>query len=150
MSPVRTVIFCFIYWYHWTFIRNSVPIFFKLYLFNAQLVPCLLTRVIVTRVRGKIMHIFTLLACSIFGDPAVPDPPSVENRVGVHLILLYFIRILVVGTEIIFLFWCGCGCGCWWRTFFVFKSLNKNMVYTSGLDVYVCKRNRCTTKVLWV
>ena len=30
---------------------------------------------------------------------------------GVHLILLYFIRILVVGTEIIFLF-CGCGCGC--------------------------------------
>ena len=32
-------------------------------------------------------------------------------RLGVHLILLYFIRILVVGTEIIFLF-CGCGCGC--------------------------------------
>ena len=27
-------------------------------------------------------------------------------RLGVHLILLYFIRILVVGTEIIFLFWC--------------------------------------------
>ena len=56
--------------------------FFLLYIFNAQLVPCLLTRVIVTRVRGKIMHIFTLLACSDFGDPAVPDPPSVENRVS--------------------------------------------------------------------
>ena len=27
------------------------------------------------------MHILTLLACSIFGDPAVPDPPSAENRV---------------------------------------------------------------------
>ena len=71
-------------------------------------------------------------------------------RLGVHLILLYFIRILVVGTEIIFLFWCGCGCGCGWQTFFVFKSLNKNMVYISGINVYVCKRNRCTTKVLWV
>ena len=70
-------------------------------------------------------------------------------RLGVHLILLYFIRILVVGTEIIFLF-CWCWGGCWWRTFFVFKSLNNKMVYTSVIDVYVCKRNRCTTKVLWV
>ena len=49
------------------------------------------------------------------------------------------------------LFWCG-----WWvvtggwRTFFVFKSLDNNMVYTFDIDVYVCKRNRCTTKVLWV
>ena len=24
------------------------------------------------------------------------------------------------------------------------------MVYTSSIDVYVCKRNRCTTKILWV
>ena len=24
------------------------------------------------------------------------------------------------------------------------------MVYTFDIDVYVCKRNRCTTKVLWV
>ena len=72
-------------------------------------------------------------------------------RLRVHLILLYIIRILVVGTEIIFLFCgCGCGCGCGWRTFFVFKSLDNNMVYTFDIDVYVCKRNRCTTKVLWV
>ena len=42
---------------------------------------CLMTRLILTRVLGRIMHIFTLLACSIPGDPAVPDPPSAENRV---------------------------------------------------------------------
>ena len=38
----------------------------------------------------------------------------------------------------------------WMADFFVFKSLNSSIVYTSGIDVYVCKRNRCTTKVLWV
>ena len=74
-------------------------------------------------------------------------------RLGVHLILLYFIRILVVGTEIIFLFCgCGCGCGCWcgWRTFFVFKSLDNNMIYSSYITMYIYKRNPCRTKVLWV
>ena len=87
----------------------------------------------------------------------LPGSKCEALQLGVHLILLYFIRILVVGTEIIFLFcgcgcWCGCGCGCGcgWRTFFVFKSLNNNMVYTSDIDVCVYKRNRCTTKVLWV
>ena len=32
-------------------------------------------------------------------------------RLGVHLILLYFIRILVMGTEIIFYFGVGVGVG---------------------------------------
>ena len=54
-----------------------------------------------------------------------------------------------MGTKIIFLF-CGCGCGCGWWTFFVFKSLDNNMVYSLGIDVYVRKRNPCRTKVLWV
>ena len=40
------------------------------------------------------------------------------------------------------------GGGC--PTFLFFKSLKKNTVYTLGIDVYALKRNRCTTKVLWV
>ena len=50
---------------------------------------------------------------------------------GVHLILLYFIRISLLTPKIIVLLWCGCGCG--WRTFFVFKSLDNNMVYSLGI-----------------
>ena len=46
--------------------------------------------------------------------------------------------------------WCGCGCGCGWGTFFVFKSLDNNMIYSSCIDIYLCKRNLCRTKVLWV
>ena len=40
--------------------------------------------------------------------------------------------------------------GGWGLTFWFFKSLENNMVYTLGIDVYVYKRNRCRTKVLWV
>ena len=65
-----------------------------------------------------------------------PGSKSEALRLGVHLILLYFIRISLLSAEIIFLFGCGCGCG--WRTFFVFKSLDNNMVYTSYIDVYFC------------
>ena len=67
-------------------------------------------------------------------------------RLGVHLILLYFIRISFLTPETFVLFG-------WWvvgPTFCFFKSLDNNMVYSLGLDVYVHKRNRCTTKVLWV
>ena len=34
--------------------------------------------------------------------------------------------------------------------FFVFKSLDNNMISSLCVNVYVYKRNRCTTKVLWV
>ena len=36
------------------------------------------------------------------------------------------------------------------QLFLFFKSFDNNMVYTLGTDVYVYKRNRCRTKVLWV
>ena len=56
-----------------------------------------------------------------------------------------------MGTEIIFYFvGVGVDVDVGGGLFFVFKSLNNNMVYTSGTDVSVCKRNRYTTKVLWV
>ena len=43
------------------------------------------------------------------------------------------------------------GGGGWCPTFWFFKSLDNNKVYISlGIDVYVYKRNCCTTKVLWV
>ena len=29
-------------------------------------------------------------------------------------------------------------------------NLNNNIVYTSGIEVYLCKRNLFRTKVLWV
>ena len=38
----------------------------------------------------------------------------------------------------------------WLADFFVFKSLDNNMVYSLGIDVYLYERNRSTTKVLWV
>ena len=45
-------------------------------------------------------------------------------RLGVHLILLYFIRISPLYPKTFFLFWCGCG----WSTFFVLKSLDNNII----------------------
>ena len=71
---------------------------------------------------------------------------------GVHLILLYFIRISLSTPEIFFLFgcWCGCGCWCWWRTFFLFKFFHNKMIYSSYITMYIYKRNPCRTKVLWV
>ena len=61
---------------------------------------------------------------------------SVALQLGVHLILLYFITIWILSAETFFLFWCGCGCGCWWRTFFFFKFVYNDMVYTLGIGVY--------------
>ena len=40
--------------------------------------------------------------------------------------------------------------GGWGPTFWFFKSLDNNMVYSLGIDIYMCKRNPCRTKVLWV
>ena len=42
------------------------------------------------------------------------------------------------------------GGGWWMGDFFVFKPFDNNMVYSLGTDVYVHKRNHCTTNVLWV
>ena len=81
-------------------------------------------------------------------------PPWEESSeaftLGVHLILLYFIRISLLTPKIYVLFsvrW-EVGGG-WWATFWFFKSLN-NMVFNLGIDVYVHKRNLGTTKVLLV
>ena len=40
----------------------------------------------------------------------------------------------------------------WWRfpTFWFFKYLDNNTVYSLGIGVYLCKRNPCRTKVLCV
>ena len=40
--------------------------------------------------------------------------------------------------------------GGWWRTFLFFKFINNNMVYSLDIYVFLCKRNPCRTKVLWV
>ena len=96
-----------------------------------------------------------LIWCSWLASIYPPWSECEALRLGVHLILLYFIRISLLYPESFFLFcwcwcWCWCGCGCGWRTFFVFKSLDINIIYSLDRDVYVHKRNRCTTKVLWV
>ena len=50
----------------------------------------------------------------------------------------------------------GFGGGRWmvgggrWATFWFFKSLENNMVYSSGIYIFSHKRNRCRRKVLWV
>ena len=35
-----------------------------------------------------------------------------------------------------------------WQTFFVFKSLDNNMVCSLGIGIYICKRNKCRTKFM--
>ena len=68
---------------------------------------------------------------------------------GVHLILSYFIWISLLTLKTFVLFgWWVVGGG--WRTFFIFKSLDNNMVYSLGIDVFLCNRKLCRTKVLWV
>ena len=57
---------------------------------------------------------------------------------GVHLILLYFIRISLLSAETFFLFggWWMVG-GWWMTTFWFFKSLDINMIDTLGVYVYI-------------
>ena len=52
-------------------------------------------------------------------------------RLGVHLILLYFIRILVVGTEIIFLFG-------WWLVFHFFCLSLASSSLIKKLLIFLC------------
>ena len=67
---------------------------------------------------------------------------------GIQLILLYFIRIFFWVRRLFFILMVGGG---WARpTFWFFTSLNNIKEYNLGVDVYLNKRNRCTTKVLWV
>ena len=42
--------------------------------------------------------------------------------------------------------------GGWGPTFWSFKSLDNNTKYSLGIDIYIymCKRNLCRTKLLWV
>ena len=93
-----------------------------------------------------ISHLNVYLSHVTFSFFYPPGSKSEALRLGVHLILLYFIRISLLSAETFFLFWCG------WRTFFVFKSLDNNMVYSLGIGIYAFeyKMNLCITKVLWV
>ena len=54
-------------------------------------------------------------------------------RLGVHLILLYFIRSHSQPRRFLF-YLVGGG---WWPTFWFFKSLDKNMVYTLCIYIYL-------------
>ena len=62
-------------------------------------------------------------------------------RLGVHLILLYFIRIWILSAETFFYLGGGWSVvdGGWLvgHTFWFFKSLDINMVYTLGVYVYI-------------
>ena len=67
--------------------------------------------------------------------PIIYYPPGSKCealQLGVHLILLYFIRILLSIPEIFILFgWWMVGGG--WRTFLFFKSLDNNTIYCLGI-----------------
>ena len=69
-------------------------------------------------------------------------------RLGVHLILLYFIRISLLYPKIFVLFgrWVVGGVPLFW----FFKSPDNNIVYSLSIHVFVYKRDRCTAKVLRV
>ena len=66
-----------------------------------------------------------------------PGSKSEALQLGVQLILLYFIRIPLLITETFFLFWWSVVGGGWSATFWFFKSLDNNMVYTLGIYVYI-------------
>ena len=59
-------------------------------------------------------------------------------------------------TYVLFWWWMvdggGWGVGGGWvlPTFWFFKSLDNTMVNSLGIYIFVHKRNRCRTKVLWV
>ena len=72
---------------------------------------------------------------------------------GVQLILLYFIRISLLYPKTFFYLGVDVGVGVdvdGGLFFFVFKSLENNMVYSLAIGIYICKRNLCRTKFLWV
>ena len=69
-----------------------------------------------------------LIWCSWLASIYPPGSECEALRLGVHLILLYFIRISPLYPKTFFLFWCGCGCGYGWSTFFVLKSLDNNII----------------------
>merc|ERR1712035_98987 len=82
-----------------------------------------------------------------------PGSKSEALRLGAHLILFYFIGSHSPPRRFFF-YLVGGGRwevdGGWWATFWFFKSLDNIMVNSLGIDIYVCKRNPCKTKVLWV
>ena len=106
---------------------------FKHFIMSCAVLPCI-------RWVSKQLSVNALIFCFY---TAYLSPP----RVPFDSLIFYYD--VVLGMKIIFLF-CGCWCWCGWSTFFVFKSLDNNMVYSLCIDVYLYERNRCTTKVLWV
>ena len=72
-------------------------------------------------------------------------------RLGVHLILLYFIRISLSTPKTFFVISLGGGgWGVAVSNFLFFKSLDNNMVYSLGIGIYRCWRKLSRTKILWV
>ena len=72
----------------------------------------------------------------VYGTCYPPGSKSVALQLGVHLILLYFIKIGILSAETFFLFWWVVGGG-WMPTFWFFKSFHIDMVYTLGVSVYI-------------
>jgi len=83
-----------------------------------------------------------------------PGSKSEALRLAVHLIVLYFIRISFFPRRILFYFGVDVGVDVDVDVdgglFFFFKSFDNNMVYSLDIDIYLCKRYLCRTKVLWV
>ena len=85
-----------------------------------------------------------------------PGSKSVALQLGVHLILLYFIRIWSWVRRLFFYFGGGWWVvdGWWIKTFWFFKSLDINLVYTLGLYMYIfsysdkCRKSSCGFQTL--
>ena len=64
---------------------------------------------------------------------------------------LIFYRRPTLGPEDFSLIWWKTGGGGGWvATFFVFKILDTNIVFSSDVEVHIRPMNVCRTKVLWV
>ena len=89
---------------------------------------------------GTFTKMFTGTFLRFTGEKTLPGSKSEALQLGVHLIFLYFIRIWILSAETFFFDggWWMVG-GWWWvgTTFWFFKSLDINVVYTLGVYVYI-------------
>ena len=91
------------------------------------------------------------LSHRVYLSPWEANKRSVSLVGSIWLTLLYYIRISLLSAEINVLFWWWMVDGGWvLATFWFFKSLDNTMVNSLGIYIFVHKRNRCRTKVLWV
>ena len=96
---------------------------------NAFTKPSILREFEIRIYIGSLLFILYNVSLLIL-SPWEANKRSVSLVGSIWLTLLYYIRIWILSAEIIFLFWWWEVGGGWGPTFWFFKSLDNNMVYS--------------------